>query len=289
MPKAPGLPLAGARVLLGSMVVVLLCSAAGCAAWRPMDTVQSVFWTSDYETAERLRASTGRPLLVQYLDTRSIYDKPFNKALQQATSQSATSGFLHCRLFRPYEPDRRYVAQFGVERAPALILVHADGTYHAYTGAGDAEAIARFLNDSQPPGLHATTNLLIPRQPDYAWHDSLDAALDHAAREGNGTLVVLYRWWQRDWERIEPMLARPEVYRRVAGLIHCKVTGMAGNPTAEMERFGVTQLPAIVLVRADGTYEALSVPTGYEAVVRFVDRALRGEREAAATLQDVAP
>lgn len=254
-----------------------------------MDAVQGVLWTSDYETAERLRASTGRTLLVQYLDTRSTYDRPFKSAVQDACGKSANRHFLHCRLFRPYEPDRRYVAQFGVERAPALILVHPDGTYHAYTGAGDRAAIARFLDESQPPGLHPIANPLIPRQPEYAWHSSLDTALEQAAHDGNSTLVVLYRWWQRDWERIEPMLARPEVYRRVAGLVHCKVTGMAGSPSAEMERFGVTQLPAIVLVRPDGTHEALSVPTGYEAIVRFVDRALHAEREVAAGTQDAAP
>lgn len=271
------------------IAAALLGAAGGCATWRPMDAVQSVFWTSDYEAAERLRASTGRPLLVQYLDTRSTYDKPFKKAVQDATARAGAHGFLHCRLFRPYEPDRRYVAQFGVERAPALILVHPDGTYHAYAGAGDAEAIARFLNDSQPPGLHPTTNPLIPRQPEFAWHDSLDVALEDAARDGNSTFVVLYRFWQRDWERIEPMLTRPEVYRRVAGLVHCKITRLAGSPTAEMQRFGVHQLPAIVLVRPDGTHESLSVPTGYEAVVRFVDRALHGERAAAATAPDAAP
>ncbi|MDO8632694.1 MAG: hypothetical protein Q7R41_19600, partial [Phycisphaerales bacterium] len=45
-------------------------------------------------------------------------------------------------------------------------------------------------------------------------------------------------------------------------------------------RFGVKNLPALVIVEPEGNARALELPTSYEAIVRFADGARRGESSA---------
>jgi hypothetical protein len=231
----------------------------------------------DFQRAEDLQERTGKSLLLVYLDSRSTMDKPMKAALRDHEVRERLKDMVECRLFRANEDDRRYAAQFRVERAPSLVLVHQDGTYHAYSDAPTASGILRFLDESRSPGQTPVHNSLIHRSPRYAWQNDLSAALQQATESNREALVVLYRGGTRDWPRVEDMLDRAEVFRRFDGMVHVRVTGLMGAPKDEMGRYGVSSLPALVIVRPDGSSEKLEMPTSFEAIIRFADGAKHSE------------
>lgn len=237
----------------------------------------------DFQRAEALQARTGKPLLLIFLDSRSAMDKPMKLALRDHHVRERLNGLLECRLFRANEDDRRYAAQFRMERAPSLILVHPDGTYHSYSETPTAAGIVNFLDESQGPGQVPVHNSLIHRAPRYAWQKELAPALKQASETNRDTLVVLYRGGTRDWSRVEDMLDRPEVFRRFDGMEHVRVTGLIGAPKDEMTRFEVMSLPALVIVRPDGSSEKLEMPRSYEAIIRFADGAKQHSHQGSAT------
>jgi hypothetical protein len=87
-------------------------------------------------------------------------------------------------------------------------------------------------------------------------------------------VVVFYRTLSRDWARLEPLLNRHEVSVRLAPMVHCRIGLMRFLADAYITRFGALKLPAMVIAHPDGTYNALELPTSYEAIARFVDASL---------------
>lgn len=233
----------------------------------------------DFQQAESLQYRTGKPLLLVFLDSRSTVDKPMKRAMADPQVRGRLKELVECRLFRVNEDDRRYAAQFKVERAPSLILVHPDGTYHSYEATPSPSAILKFLDESQSVGQQPTRNSLIQRAPRYAWQTDLESALSSARESNRDALLVLYRGGTRDWSRIEKMLDRPEVFRRFGSMVHARVTGLIGAPKDVMSRFGVTALPAIVIVRTDGSSEKLELPTSFETIIQFADAARNREHQ----------
>jgi len=250
---------------------VLPILVPGCAAPLPYWTVPK--WVAGYEEAERAARASGRGLLVYYRPTDQGVRDPVFHALQSPTVKERTAELVTCTLFQTHEPDRRYVEQYGVQRAPALILIHPDGTYHAHTGAQSVERIVEFLDSATPPGAEPTLNPHLPRQSIYSWHGSLEAAQQAADRTGQSILLVLDRWNTRDWERLRPMLERREVHARFADMIHCRPSSFWGGIDAARKKFGVANLPALVIIRTDGSFEALELPNSYETIARFADTA----------------
>ena len=101
-------------------IPVLLGWLSGCAGWAdPFATG----WMADYDRVERERADSGRPVIFFFKDHRRERNKPVREALEDARVQRLIAPRLKCTLACEYEPDRRYARQFGVERAPALILL----------------------------------------------------------------------------------------------------------------------------------------------------------------------
>ncbi len=236
-------------------------------------------WVADYDTAELRCRETGRELLILYKDTRPGADDSVEKALRNGPAEELIRDYVRCKLFKSYEPDRRYVAQFGVARAPAIVVVHRDGTYHAKAGSMSTAAITSFLATAKAPGASPEINPYIPRHPRYHWHSSLeDAGL--ATRQSNRptlgsstTLIVFYRLLSRDWQMLNKLLTRREAYSRLADMVHCRI-GIANPWTdAYITRFGALKLPAIVIAFRDGTHDVLELPTTSEAIARFVDAA----------------
>jgi hypothetical protein len=263
----------GARFPTSALVAaVWLVTAAlsGCAKVSRW-TVDPLL--ADYDTVERRAREEGRPMLVVYRDGRRAIDDPLEKRLRASRITRDHSSALRCTLYRAYEPDRRYVAQFGVERAPAVILIHADGTYHATAGSLTIEDLDGFAAIAHPPGMTPTLNPLVPRRQEYQWHGTL-ADADRAARqEKKPILVVITRAMTRDWENLRPMLHRTEVHRRARDMIHCRIE--VWNPFASSwtSRWGRLDLPAVVIESADGLHRVIQKPVGYEALVRFIDGA----------------
>jgi hypothetical protein len=229
---------------------------------------------ADYEAAEQRVLDTGRDLLIYYDKARHKADPSMEKALKSPPLEELTGRCVRCRLFKSHEPDRRYVAQFGVDRTPALIIVHADGTYHARTGSLSSAQMATFLAGAVPPGAQPRIDRYLPRQPRYRWHRGIDAAEEVSRRTQRPILIVYHRALSRDWSRLEQMLTRREVYGRFGNLVHCRIGTFNPWIRAYITRFGALQLPALVVLRCDGTFETLELPASYASVVRFADAAL---------------
>ncbi len=252
---------------------VALCSsvllpASGCASlsrWAPTG------WVADYDTAEKHVRASGGELLIFFKDPRPGADDSLEKALNDEPVKGLISGYVRCRLFRSYEPDRRYVAQYGILRAPALIVVHQDGTYHARSGAIPAREVAAFLSNSKPPGWLPTMNPNIPRRPHYDWHRSIDEAEKIAMGTNQEVLVVFHRSLSSDWLKLKKFFARREVHARIADMVHCRIGLTKILASTHETRFGLLRLPAIVIVRRDGTHSVLELPTSYEAIIRFAE------------------
>ncbi len=232
---------------------------------------------ADYQTAERLARESNTGILILYTNI----DLTREDAMREAVKGAATSGdagkYVRCVLFRDNEPDRRYVAQYGVDRAPALIVVHFDGTYHARSGHMSAEQTADFLASATPPGSKPKLNPFIPRESSYAWNSDFESAERMSRASGRPMLVVLDRWMTRDWRKLRAMLERREVYTRFADMVHCRPGSLWSSSGSAAARFGVKNLPALVIVEPDGNALALELPASYEAIVRFADGARRGE------------
>lgn len=260
----------------GTAAIVLeLVVGAGCSTGLPRWNWNGWSgWIAGYESAERASKESGKEMLVFYRTTDVGEFDTMNDALQSSTVKTRTANYVRCCLFQSYEPDRRYVAQYGVERAPALILVHSDGTFHAQSGPQSAEQIARFVDEARPPGASPVLNPYVPRSAVYTWHDSLPSAEQVASRTGQSVLIVLDRWMSRDWLKLGPMLESREVHSRFADWVHCRPNGsLWGGVGAAQRRFGVVNLPAIVLAHPDGSYQVLELPTSTESIALFADAA----------------
>lgn len=232
-------------------------------------------WVADYQRAERQAAEQDAPILIIYDNDKPGSSTDLRKLVDIESIRSSVDGYVRCSLVKSYEPDRRYVAQFGVQRAPALILVHRDGTYHARVGPCAAADIESFLLQATAPGQQPELNPHLPREAEYQWGSSLADAEQASKKSGQPILAVYHKWFSRDWNKLEKMLARPEVYRRVSEMIHCRIEVRGLFADTCITPFGALNLPAIVVARPDGHYEVLEMPTSFRAIVQLTDRALR--------------
>lgn len=256
------------HVLIGAWAVLL---PSGCALMGPWT---SNGWLSDYEKAERKVAENGRPLLIIFKDSHFGLNNTMERSLMDPNVRRRTSDYVRCCLLREYERDRRYAAQFGVHRTPALIVLRPDRTFHARTGAMAPVDVVDFLLDAAQPGLAYASDGLLPRRPDYRWYDNVKEARITAIQQDLPVLHVFHRPLTRDWRNIRRLLRRPEVYRRFAGMIHCRINSWQGVARKTAEQFGVTRWPAVVIELPDGRTEILEQPVAYEELVRFADRSL---------------
>ena len=260
-----------------TIVAIELALGGGCAS----SINRARHWIvggmeADYQTAERQARQSGTGILILYANIDLTREDPMREAVKAAAARSNAKGYIRCVLFRDNEPDRRYVAQYGVDRCPAVILVHPDGTYHARSGTMSAEQVADFLAAATPPGSIPKLNPFILREPSYAWNSDLQAAERIARESGRPMLVVLDRWMTRDWRKLRAMLERREVYSRFAEMVHCRPGSLWSSAGSAAARFGVKSLPALVIVQPDGSAKALELPSSYESIVHFADAARRG-------------
>jgi len=231
-------------------------------------------WVMDYESAERKVRETGSPLLIFYKSGRENEDQRIRAALDSPEFKTRIESSVRCILFRSYEPDRRYVAQFGVRRAPALILVHPDGTYHATVGSMLQDQIGPFLAESKPPGARPNFDPFLSRKSEYLWHESLESATLRARQTGRPLFIIYERNLSNDGIKLQKLLIRREVYYRLAPMIHVRIAVPGLFTKTCITPFGTLQLPAVVIAHPGGSFFTLELPTNYESVVRFADRSL---------------
>jgi len=246
----------------------LLTGCANSGAWKVRG------WVADYESGERRSREWNLDMLVWYSDPVPGRAELVAEILGEPVIKRITRSLVLCRLFRSYEPDRRYIGQYGVARAPALVLVHRDGTYHAMTGRFTTAAVYDFLTGTSGEGSLPEVNPNLPRQARYEWHDDADAARHESAAQGRPILFAFYRKFTRDWSRLEELLMRPEVYGRLSDTVHCRISSLNPWSLGIETEFGDIKLPSLVIADADGEASVLEMPTSYEAVVRFADLSL---------------
>ncbi len=267
---APRGPVVGAIVVAALMALV----SGGCASLSPKRLTQH-WWVTDYDTAERRSRERAAALVIYFSEDRIGTRDPLQEVLKDNALRRQLREYVCCRLYKSYEPDRRYVAQFGVDRAPAWIVVHADGTYHQFQGPRGSQEVSEFLSASTPPGRQPALNPLIPYEARYAWLEDLELAERMSEERGTPLLLVYYRRLAGDWAALERILKPREVFSRAGDMVHCRLS----TPLPWTERFitgfGVLRLPALVVVRRDGGFEVLEKPLSAEAVARFLEAARR--------------
>lgn len=274
------------RVLSMLLALVSLIPVAGCVtsprggtetgslgAWWSKKWTSG--WSTDYESAERLARKTNAPLALCLTDSKFAADDPSLRALHDERVTTLLAGYVHATLVKSHEPDRRYAEQFGVTRAPSLILVHRDGTFHAYTGAITPDALAAFVEESVPPGAVAVRNPLVPRNCECDWLTDLAAASAQSQATQTPMLVAYERRLTGDWSHLSRILRSREVGIRVADLVHCRVRLLPNTGAAFITPFGALRLPALVVVQPDGSYHTIETPSSSETVARRLDRYLR--------------
>lgn len=254
--------------------------SAGNSVWSgasklwPAGVWPDGIWVADYERAEQLACQSGRGTLYLFTKNDLTREDAVREYLEDPASRSAVANYQPAILFQRNESDRRYAAQFGVTRTPAVIVLHPDGTYHATQGSLTPDRITAFLAGSSPPGAWPTSNSYLARQLGFAWHRDWESARQASQAGGKPIFVVLERWMSRDWDALRPMLERREVYSRTANMIHCRPATAWSSASDVASQLGIENLPAIAIVPADaGEPSNFELPTSYEAIVRFLDQA----------------
>lgn len=275
MADPPRTPTTTVALTLGAMLV-----AGGCASvdrWARSD------WAADFNKAEAWAAQSDRPLLILLRDADDTANATILEALNDPRVRERTGDAVKCTLFAANEPDRRYAAQHGVVRGPALILVHADGTYHAHTGSMNADRVLRFLDDAVPPGRRPERDPYIARNAALTWHRTLDSARAEAERTDRPMAILFVRTFSSDWLRLRPLLGRFEVRRRLGHMARCRLESMYPSAKAAGAAFGVSRWPALVIARPGGSYDVLELPVPAADIARFADRASASAAEPAST------
>jgi len=254
------------RMLIGLMLL-FLCH--GCAA---MSAFHESGWATDYDTAERRVAENSKPLFIYYGDTLPTAQNPSMKWENDPALKPLLAKVECCRLYHRSVFDRRYVAQFGVLRAPSVIVVRSDGTYHAKEGIRTTQQLTQFLGKSDCPGYATVLDPHIVRRAHYDWIDNVATARRLAQKSGKPLLVAYVRRFSRDWGRINKLLKHHMVYRQLRDTVMCRIDVSGWTSNVHISEFGVVTLPSVVLESPDGRHEVLQQPTDYEAVATCAAR-----------------
>lgn len=229
-------------------------------------------WHHDFESAQSRARTESAATLVYYSEARPGRHDPLKDALRDPELAAASSHFVRCRLYVSHEPDRRFVGQYGVTRAPAWIVIHPDGTYHSRMGAVASADIAAFIRESQPPGeAPAAYGYLVSARNRPSYSD-LSAAEEVAVKEQRPLLVIYTRLMSRDWAKLEPLMNSMEVRRAGTGIVQCRMD--IGSPWSETAdtKFGPLRLPALVMQHPDGSSAQLEQPNSARSIVELLRR-----------------
>ncbi len=259
-PKYPASHLATGRTLVLSLACWIL---AGCAP----------VWHYEFEVAENITRAQEKEMLVFFKDSLDIHSSKMEKVLENPLVKAQFANRVLCKLVSDFPPHRRYVAQYEVLQPPALILIHVDGTFHRYSGLPDPEQVQQFLASSKAPGIAPTANPQIARNIDYRWEGVYKNAVAKAERM-NRKLFVVYKWWlsPESTELLSVLLNRPEVARHFAETVNCLLDMDYLPNRSHVRRYGITDVPAVILIDRDGTYHAHSGPMTADQLIRFAVR-----------------
>ena len=255
------------RFALRFWLAGVLSATAGCAP----------AWHLHYQEAENAARAQERATVVFYKDPFDRTSSQMEDLLERPEVAPLLADKVRCKLTTEYGPHKKYVAQYGVFQAPALILIHADGTYHAHNGTMSAERLRAFFANAHPPGARPNLSPQIPRSIDYRWEGDYDSALAKAGRQ-NREMLIVYKWWlsAESTELLATLQTRPEVARHFTETVNCLLDRDYLPNRGHVRRYGVSDVPAMILVHRDGTYHAHRGPMTAEQIVRFVSASKTG-------------
>lgn len=234
-----------------------------------------------FESAGRLASQQNKELLVFYESWLSPECSEMKLALDSAGVRSRLGNKIYCVLDESYEPNQRIVAQYGIGRFPALILIHRDGTYHQHEGALGAEAIVRFIESSKAPGRRPRINPQIPRTVNYRWEADYERAFARAKQKNRAVFIFYKSVISADCnEMLAGVLNRADVAGLFDGTINCLLDWGYPPNRRLMARYGVTNVPGIVIVNPDGTYHARQGRMTAAQVISFARGAIASARNA---------
>jgi hypothetical protein len=224
---------------------------------------------ASYDFAQRDAQAKNVDLVVFYKDHLDSSSGQTEDVLRHPRLASLMSGKVRCQLLTEFEPNRRFVAQYGVESAPALIVIHPDETYHVREGAVTLEQAEKFLSEAIAPGKKPTLNPAVPRTYEYRWINIYEDAVEEAKRQ-NRKMLVLYKWWlSADSSELIRRMDKPEVARHFANMVHCILDWDYMPNRQHMARFSADKVPALVIVNQDGSYHKLVGLASMKQIVEF--------------------
>jgi hypothetical protein len=231
-------------------------------------------WHLSYDPAEREARSAEKPLVIFYKDLQNLQSARLEDLLDQPEVAKHLSGKVLCKLIDEFPPDRKFVSQYGVTQAPALVIIHPDGTYHRHASGASLEEVVAFFAQSQPPGQQPMTTAQVPRTIDYAWEGIYEDALAKASRL-NRELFIVYKWWlsPESTELLNVFLNRPEVARHFTNTVNCLLDMDYTPNRAIVRKYGVNSVPALILVHRDGTYHTRTGTMTAEEIISFATAA----------------
>ena len=234
-----------------------------------------------FESAGRLASQQNKELLVFYESWLSPECSEMKLALDSAGVRSLLGDKIYCVLDESYEPNQRVVAQYGISRFPSLILIHRDGTYHQHQGAMGAGAIAQFIDASKPPGRRPRINPQIPRTVDYRWEADYERAFARAEQQNRSVFIFYKSVISADSnEMLASVLNRSDVAGLFDNSINCLLDWGYPPNRRLMVRYGVTNVPGIVIVNPDGTYHARQGRMTAAQIISFARGAIAQGRNA---------
>jgi len=250
---------------------IVFCLFAMCGCNSPV--------LVNFSRAERLGKQQQKKLFLYYESWLSADCGEMKRQIQSSMVQQLLADKIVCFLEESYEPNVRYVAQYGVHRYPAVILIHADGTYHQRTGVMSAEGIADFIATATPPGRQPMINPQIPREIDYGWEADYERAFEIAAQQHRPVFIFYKSVVSTDANEMLGTLDRPDVAELFDDTVNCLLDWGYPPNRRFMIQYGVTNVPAIVIVNPNGTHHARQGRMTAAQVISFVRSAKASGRQ----------
>lgn len=233
-------------------------------------------WVYTFNEAERIARPKEQPILLFYRDHLDVRSARINEALEQPETMKLLEGYVPCSLISAYDPNRKYVAQYGVLAPPALIIIHSDSTYHALQDVDDPVAIRAFISNAKPPGQKPSIDPAIPRPTDYLIRaeGTYESAVDLAQRQ-NRKMMILYKWWlDADSNELITRMSRPEIAARCTETINCVLDWDFTPNRKHVANYGVTKYPTIIVVHQDGSFQKREGLGSVHEIATFLSAAL---------------
>lgn len=226
-------------------------------------------WQYAYDESVRQARREDRDLLVFYKDPLDVRSSRMRDVLQSPEVRPLTDVMVRCLLVPSYPPNRSFVAQYGVQETPAMVVVHPDGTYHKLDGVRSAREVRAFLESAKPPGMEPDQNPRIPRGQTLEYFNIYERAVEKAQRQ-NRRLVIIYKWWlNADSTELIRRVSRPDVARYFADSVNCILDWDHIPNRSHVRKYGATSFPAIIIVESDGRYRSLTGLPNVDQIIRF--------------------